>query len=186
MGNLLFRILSVQAVTLHFDSLVASKKALKMMQAFSICELNSINLMEWRESFCSVLSWEILWHSGHLPSSPYCLFMSCCESAVSSAVAAAGRTPVPLPPWQLSVFAHHLVLHGPSSCAGLLRAPGVSVMNNDNKICQQWTTWPCKSLAASASVSSLENSNPHVCIILSSLYCLSQDNIGQQPYKSTG
>lgn len=30
-GNLLFRILTAQAVPLHFDSLVASKKALKMM-----------------------------------------------------------------------------------------------------------------------------------------------------------
>lgn len=100
-------------------------------------------------------------------------------------MAAAGRTPVPLPPQQLSVFVHHLVLHGPSSCAGLLRAPAASVINNDNKICQQWTTWPCKSLTARASVSSLENSHPHVCIILSSLYCLSQANTGQQQSKYT-
>lgn len=82
------------------------------------------------------------------------------------------------PPQQFSVFVHHLALHGPSSCAGLLRAPAVSVINNDNKICQQWTTWPCKSLTARASVSSLENSHPHVCIILSSLYCLSQLTLG--------
>ena len=112
--------------------------------------------------------------------------MSCCESAISSAVASAGRTLVPLPPWQLSVFVQHLALHGPSSCAGLLRAPAVNVINNDNKICQQWTTWPCKSLTARASVSSLENSHPHICIILSSLYCLSRANIGQQPNKSMG
>lgn len=177
----------MQAVPLHFGSLVDSKKALKMMQAFSICELNSINLMEWRESFF-VLCWAEK-YSGtldtcHLP--PTASFMSCCESAGSSAVAAAGRTPVPLPPWQLSVFVQHLALHNPSSCVGILRAPAVNVINNNNKICQQWTTWPCKSLTDKASVSSLQNSHPHVCIILSSLYCLSCANIRQQPNKSMG
>lgn len=177
----------MQAVTLHFDSLVASKKALKTRQAFSICELNSINLMEWRESFCSVLSWEILWHSGHLPSSPYRLFYVLLWICSIFCSGSSWQDSGAFTPRQLSVFVHHLVLHGPSSCAGLLRAPAVSVINNDNKICQQWTTWPCKSLTARASVSSLENSPyPHVCIILSSFYCLSQANIGQQLYKSTG
>lgn len=176
----------MQAVPLQFDSLVASKKALKMMQAFSICELNSINLMEWRESFCSVLSWEIFWHSGHLPSSPYCLFyvlLWICSIFCSGSS------------WQDSGAFTSLTAFcictapcttQPKFCAGLLRAPTVNVINNDNKICQQWTTWPCKSLTARANVSSLENGHPHVCIILSSLYCLSCANIGQQPNKSMG